>query len=153
MSFMHKVFNAKQHKIYLPEYPEKYAGKQPIIARSNWEYKFCRWLDLNPNILRWASEPIKINYYDPVTKKKRGYYPDFLFVARNKEDLISKHLIEIKPHKQAVKPRNSKKKLRSQLIEEQMLYMRNQAKWIAANAWCQQHDISFNILTEQELFK
>jgi hypothetical protein len=63
-----------------------------------------------------------------VTRKKKKYYPDFIFVAKKITGEVEAHLIEIKPHKQAVKPRNSKKKTQQQLLEERMLYMRNQAK-------------------------
>ena len=42
---------------YHPERPEKYVGDaKNIICRSSWERKFCRWCDLNENIIKWGSE-------------------------------------------------------------------------------------------------
>ena len=42
---------------YKPEYPRKYKGDASnIICRSSWERKFCRWCDLNENIVSWGSE-------------------------------------------------------------------------------------------------
>ena len=152
MGLMQHIYNSKRHQIYVPQNPEKYTGEQPIISRSNWEFKFCRWLDLNSNVLKWASEPVKISYYDPTTRKKRNYFPDFFFLAKKVTGELEAHLIEIKPKKQAVKPRNSKKKTGQQLLEEQMLYAKNQAKWLAAQKWCSERGIIFNILTEKELF-
>ena len=37
---------------YHPSFPNKYKGNaNNIICRSNWERKFCKWCDSNPNIL------------------------------------------------------------------------------------------------------
>ena len=42
---------------YKPSYPRKYKGNPDnIICRSSWERKFCKWCDLNENIMEWGSE-------------------------------------------------------------------------------------------------
>ena len=54
---------------YRPKYPQKYQGNHNnIICRSSWERKFCRYCDLNNNIIAWASEEISIPYMSPVDK-------------------------------------------------------------------------------------
>ena len=153
MSLMQKIYNPKKHKLYIPQNPDKYSGGMPIITRSSWEFKFCRWLDININVIKWASEPVQIQYFDPTTRKKRRYFPDFFFLAKKNTGSIEAHLIEIKPKKQAIAPRNSKKKTQKQLLEEHMLYAKNQAKWNAADSWCKSRNITFSILTEFELFR
>src|SRR5574344_1076276 len=49
---------------YVPQNPEKVIGGN-IIYRSSWEEKFCRWCDLNKNVLRWGVEVIQIPYKNP----------------------------------------------------------------------------------------
>ena len=40
---------------YKPENPLKYLGNpNNIICRSLWERKFCKYLDKNDNIIKWA---------------------------------------------------------------------------------------------------
>ena len=42
---------------YKPSFPRKYKGNpNNIICRSSWERKFCRYCDLNENILEWGSD-------------------------------------------------------------------------------------------------
>lgn len=153
MGHMQHVFDPRKHKIFVPNNIEKYHGPRPIITRSSWELKFCKWLDSNPNVTKWASEPIKIAYLDPISKKTKSYYPDFLMEVRTQDGSKKIHLIEIKPKKQAKKPRRSSNKIQKQIIEENALYLKNQAKWCAAQLWCEKNGIEFNILTEDQLFR
>lgn len=152
MSFIKHVFNPKKHTLYKPAFPEKYVGSGPIICRSSWENEFCRWLDYSANVLKWASEPVEIPYFDPVDRKQRRYNPDFLALM-NSNNNPQWFLVEIKPKKQAKPPRNSKKKTQSQLLQEKFLYMRNQAKWMAAEGWCAKNGVKFVVITEDELHK
>ena len=46
-----------------PVYPEKYAGKPPIIYRSSWELKFMKMCDNREDIVKWSSEPVEIKYW------------------------------------------------------------------------------------------
>ena len=55
---------------YKPSFPKKYKGNpNNIICRSSWERKFCRYCDLNENILQWGSEEFFIPYVSPVDRK------------------------------------------------------------------------------------
>ena len=65
---------------YIPSYPQKYeTNTKQIIYRSSWEYKLCKWLDLTPEVIEWASEPGAIKYFYTLDKKIHTYYPDFYF--------------------------------------------------------------------------
>jgi len=75
-------------KQYVPKNPTKYIGKYPISIKSTWEKKFCRWLDANPSVIKWSSENIYIQYYDPIQKKNRRYYPDFYMEVLGIEDKL-----------------------------------------------------------------
>ena len=60
---------------------EKYVGDPSlVIYRSSWEFSFCKWCDYSPSITRWASEPVKVPFYDKVTKanecRKLGLNPN-----------------------------------------------------------------------------
>jgi hypothetical protein len=136
---------------YLPEYPKKYQGDpNNIICRSSWERKFCRWCDLNENIIEWGSEEIRIKYYDPVKKKVRNYFPDFIIKVKDQSGKIKKYIIEIKPKKQTVPPKPKARTTKSH-INEIYTYATNQAKWKAAEEFCKDHMIEFKIITEEEL--
>ena len=136
---------------YQPKYPEKYTGNNKnIVCRSNWERKFCKYLDENENIIRWSSEEIQIPYISTIDKQLHQYYPDFVFEAK-KDDKIYTFMVEIKPKKQTVKP--VPKKNKRAYLNECITYETNQCKWNAATAYCNKNGWIFKILTEDNLFK
>jgi len=135
---------------YVPSYPEKYLGdSNNIICRSSWERKFCRWCDLNENIISWGSEEIHIKYYDPVKKRVRNYFPDFIIKVKERDGKIKKYIIEVKPKKQTVPPKPRSRTTKS-YINEVYTYATNQAKWKAAEEFCKDRMIEFKIITEDE---
>lgn len=142
--------NVQQGK-WFPSHPEKYVGDvNSITSRSSWERKFFVWLDLNPDVIRWNSEEIVIPYFDPVQNKMRRYFVDFWAEIRDKNGVIRKFLIEIKPDKFTKPPETPKKKTK-RYVEEVMQYATNCAKWEAANKVCKENDVQFLILTENHL--
>lgn len=154
MSYMNSQFDHKRHLIYEPKNPQKYVSKDPrIICRSSYELKFCQWLDHNINVLEWASENIEIPYFDPTSQKKRRYFPDFYAKMIDKTGKVKKFIIEIKPSKETKPPRNSKKKSQKSLLYEHKVWTVNQAKWKAADNYCQKWGFEFKIVTEKQLFK
>ena len=125
--------------IYKPSHPEKYLGNSNnIICRSSWERQFCRYCDVNPNIVKWASEEFSIPYISPVDGRRHRYYPDFLIEVKEKSGKLKKYVIEIKPKKG--------------FISEAKTYAVNQAKWKAAVDFCKDNLIEFKIITEDELY-
>jgi hypothetical protein len=138
--------------LYKPEYPNKYKGNpNNIICRSSWERKFCRWCDLNENILEWGSEEFFIPYFDPTTNRIRRYFPDFIIKVREQTGEIKKYVIEVKPKRQTIPPVQTSKKRTRTYITEVKTYAMNQAKWEAAKEWCKDRMIEFRIITENEL--
>ena len=110
-----------------------------------------KFLDTNPNILRWSSEEIKIPYIKPTDGKSHFYYPDYWVEYKNREGRIVRELVEVKPSAQA-KPPTTRGKKRSTIIHEQTAYAVNMAKWAAALKWCQDRGMTFRVITEKGLF-
>jgi len=126
--------------------PEKYVGNHQPTYRSSWEWSFMRFCDTNPNIIKWASEAIKIPYKDPFTGRQTIYVPDFFIQYTDRNNKINTELIEVKPINQTLKEHVGKSK------NNQIQFAKNQYKWRAANEWCAKQGIRFRILTENDLF-
>ena len=139
---------AKSYRgLYRPTNPKKYVGNtKQIVYRSLLERRFMRYCDLNEDILYWASEELPVRYYSPLDKKYHRYFPDFVVKTVNND----KYMIEIKPSRQAVKPKPPKKKTKS-YMRESFEYIKNQAKWQAAKLYCEDKGMHFKIITEKDL--
>ena len=130
---------------------KKYRGElNDIVYRSSWELKFMKWCDMNPSVLEWGSETVIIPYRSPVDSKLHRYFVDFYIKVKNKNGEVSKYLVEIKPEKFTKPPPVPAKKTRK-FIEEVFQYGTNQAKWQAANEFCQDRGMKFLVLTENDL--
>jgi hypothetical protein len=135
---------------FKPTNPQKYVGDATnIIYRSSWELKAMKYFDMNKNVLNWSSEELFIPYHSPVDNKQHRYFPDFLIQVKKKDDLIETYLIEVKPSVQTQKPTQKRKTAR--FLRESITYTVNQAKWRAADIFCQKNGWKFIILTEYEL--
>jgi hypothetical protein len=128
------------------KHPEKYVGTKVPTYRSSWELSFMNFCDNNPSIMKWASEAINIPYRDPLTGKQTIYVPDFFIQYIDKKNQVSVELVEIKPASQTILERVGKSKY------NQAQFIKNQAKWTAANHWCKQQGIKFRILNENDIF-
>lgn len=98
---------------YTPVNMNKYKGTYPIIYRSSWELKFCKWCDVSERVVFWASEPFAIKYFSLLDKKEHKYYPDFLIkmkVANEGQEILQDFIVEVKPKSQLVKPVEPKRK-------------------------------------------
>ena len=139
---------AKSYRgLYRPTNPKKYVGNtKQIVYRSLLERRFMRYCDLNEDILYWASEELPVRYYNPLDKKYHRYFPDFVVKTVNND----KYMIEIKPSRQAVKPKPPKKKTKS-YMRESFEYIKNKAKWSAAKSYCDDNGMKFKLITEKDL--
>lgn len=126
--------------------PGKYVGLKVPTYRSSWEWSFMRFCDTNESVQKWASEAIQIPYRDPLTGKATVYVPDFFIQYVDKKNRILVELIEIKPASQTLIERVGKNKY------NQAQFVKNQAKWTAATAWCRQQGIKFRVVNENDLF-
>lgn len=151
MSKLHKSKSSWKKSIYTPINPQKYKGNTQIITRSSWEYRFCRFLDLNEHVIEWISEQPEIPYLNPNTGTVWKYHPDFVIRIKTASG-IKTQMIEIKPKKQTKPPVASKGKKKSTLITETQTWNMNCEKWNAARKFCEQRNWEFKILTEDDLF-
>ena len=113
---------------------------------------FWQWVDVNDNIIQWSSEGTMIKYLDPLqpmTNRTRRYFPDFWIKTKNHEEF----LIEIKPYKETIPPKVTKKKSKKTILTERKTWEINKAKFQAAKRYCQKMGMKFKILTEKELFR
>jgi hypothetical protein len=131
---------------FVPTRPAKYVGNKSPTYRSSWEWAFMRFCDNNDNILKWASEAIQIPYRDPLTNRNTVYVPDFFIQYIDKDGRMLTELIEVKPANQTLLEKVGRNK------NNQMQYVKNQAKWQAAQAWCKSQGIKFRVLNETDLF-
>ena len=125
--------------------PDKYIGKKSPTYRSAWEFVFMQFCDNNPNILKWASEAVHINYRNPLTGKNTIYVPDFLIIYQDKNGNQQGDVIEVKPKKETTM--ESAKSTR-----DQAFVILNMAKWEAARAWCKGQGLNFRVVTEDQIF-
>jgi len=140
-------YKKENRGMFNPKNPEKYAGDpKRIVYRSSWEKKFCIYCDTNSDIIYWASEELAIPYINPIDRKRHRYYPDFII----KTSKGKRYMIEIKPFAQTKKPTPKIKKSKA-FMRESLEYIKNVAKWQAADVYCNDNDLEFKIFTEKEL--
>lgn len=160
---------------YKVQFPEKYVGDPNlVIYRSSWEWAFCKWCDYSSSVTRWSSEPIKIPYYDRVSKleecKRQGLNPndprnwvvknyntDFWCEIKDGEGNLTKMFIEIKPSEKLKKPipppPNSPLKAINRFNMLAKEYLINEAKFAALTAWAEKNNMKFYVFTEKTLGK
>jgi len=131
--------------IFVPKHPEKYAGDaRRIVARSKWELIYMSALDTSNLVSKWVSEPrnLKITYLNPVNKKVKSYWPDFLIQYYSGEIEI----LEVKPSKEAMQKR-------ALTLYDKLMLAQNMAKWEAADMLAKKIGARFRVITEDQLFK
>lgn len=109
-----------------------------------------RMFDLNPNVLEWSSEEIIIPYQNPLTGRVSRYFVDFYAKMKDKTGDVKKFLVEVKPYSQTLPPCQKNKKTKT-LIHQQAEYVKNQAKWQAAESFANKKGMIFTVLTEKQL--
>jgi len=125
--------------------PEKYVGKGVPRYRSSWEFVMMNFLDNNNNVIRWASEAIRIPYKNPLTGKSTMYVPDFFVQYRTKNNKVCSEIVEIKPKKQSLIEAKASAQDRATVAV-------NYAKWAAAEAFCKKQGLVFRVITEDQIF-
>jgi hypothetical protein len=138
--------------LYKPVNPKKYRGNPTrIIYRSMWEKKFMIFCDHTSSIVEWGSEEIIIPYRSPIDGKVHRYYPDFYIKILTKSGKYEKYVIEVKPKRQTQKPNEKPKRKTAAWKREVLTYIKNRAKWDAAEDFCEDRQMKFKILTEDHL--
>jgi hypothetical protein len=145
---------------YIPQNPSKYIGDiNNIIYRSSWERKFSQYCDLNPNILKWSSEPLIIKYWSPIDKKEHNYHPDYYIKVVNSKGEIEEWILDIKPQSQykldkkpAIKGNITEKKLKS-YNEKLKIWITNRAKFEAATRFAESRGYKFGAIDESFILR
>jgi len=136
---------------FKPKNYKKYKGDPTkIYYRSLWERRFMVYCDNNSNIIEWGSEEIIIPYKSPLDKKTHRYFPDFYVKYINKDKQVVREIIEVKPKKHLSPPKQPKRKTK-RYLNEVATYIKNQAKFKAAEEYCKDRRYGFRILTEEHL--
>ena len=137
---------AKFHKgHYTVINEDKYSGSGTPVFRSSWEQTFMSFCDHNPNVMAWASEPVRVTYQHPLTGKLTTYVPDFIVVYRDSNGKKNAELIEIKPANQS-----NPKFARGRAQQAQVAI--NYAKWDAATHWAKKRGMKFRVLNEGDIY-
>lgn len=135
---------------YNPLFPEKYCGVPPIIYRSSWEYKVCKFLDESSAVLRWGSECIRVPYFSIIDNKNHEYFPDFYFEYLS-GNTVRKIIVEVKPKKDLTPPKKPRTETPKTLMNYQRAaetYIRNMEKAKACKNYCLLHDMEYKFVTE-----
>lgn len=141
--------NGKRSKFiqgyYTPKNREKYVGELPVVCRSSWEIAFCRFADSHPSVISWASEALKIPYFNPFTQKICNYIPDFFVVYVDRAGKTHREIIEIKPenHTTNESAKNN--------YDKASVFL-NAHKWQAAEAFCKNNGLVFRVLNKKDIF-
>jgi hypothetical protein len=136
---------------FKPRNPEKYKGDpNDIWFRSSWERDVMQSLDANKLVVRWMSEERCIWYRDPVTKKNRRYFPDFI-VEYDRDGAIVTEMIEVKPYRHITGPNPQPKRRTKGWMNEVKTYATNVAKWKAAEEYCEDRGWNWKLLSENEV--
>jgi hypothetical protein len=132
---------------FIPIFPEKYTGDPTnIIMRSSWETRFASWCDKNPSVLKWSSEETIIPYRCPTDNRIHRYFVDFKITVSTGKTYI----VEVKPAAQTQPPIYPGRQTQ-RYITESLTFMKNKAKWEAANEFAKDRGWEFKIITEKEL--
>ena len=132
---------------FIPIFPEKYTGDPTnIIMRSSWETRFASWCDNNTSLFKWSSEETIIPYKCPTDNRIHRYFVDFKITVTTGKT----YLVEVKPKTQTQPPIYPGKRTQ-RYLQESLAFMKNQAKWEAANEFAKDRGWEFKIITEHEL--
>lgn len=159
---------------FIPKYhPEKWLTKMNRYM-SSWELKVMDLLDRSERVVRCASEPIAIEYKNPMKNfdyciknnldwknpiywKTALYYPDLWIELMQDDGTVRKIFIEIKPYNQSVAPKmpppGSKVSAFRTYNKLAMDFLVNQQKWEAAKQFCEARGTEFCVMTEMTLKK
>jgi hypothetical protein len=137
--------------IFTPKYPEKWHSKSQIVYRSSWELLFFQYADKNVAVTKVASEEVVVPYYFELDKKMHRYFPDILMEYVDKNGSTRTIMIEIKPHAETIMPVKKKGMSEKTFIDRMVTYQKNQAKWEAAQRFCDEKNITFSVMTEYHL--
>ena len=142
----------KQFKsgVYRPHNVAKF-GEYKCIYRSSYELQFLKWADAHPKIIDVKYEKVIIPYICKTDGKMHKYYVDCKITMREANSNKT-YLIEIKPFRQTLPPKPSKRKKKSTILTENFNWLKNESKWDAAKQYCKKYDYRWCVLTEKGIY-
>lgn len=147
-----KYKTALRGKYYLSHPEKNLRGSKYILFKSKLEAMFIRYLDNNPDVLRWDYEnPMNtIPYFDPVQQRQRHYIVDFVMWVRS-GPATQEVWVEIKSSGETQPPKKGRNTIAYN--ESVRTYATNMAKWKMAAKICQAKGKLFRVITEKELIR
>ena len=107
-------------------------------------------MDKNTKVVTWGSESVVIPYKDPSRNNTtHRYFMDLVFNLK-KDGKLQTYIVEIKPEIQTKVPKRGRKSEKT-FINESTTYIRNVAKWKAAEEFAQRRGWKFLLWTESHL--
>lgn len=106
---------------------------------------------MNPKVLKWNSEDIKIPYINPFDGKIHQYYVDVIFQYVNTKNEVKTTIAEIKPSDQCEPPKRPLKRVSSSYKRKVKTFIINKSKWEAAQEFAERNQMTFLIITEKQL--
>ena len=107
-------------------------------------------LDEDSNVEWWQSEELYLRYPNPLKKGDyRRYFPDMIVKFTDGSTVM----IEIKPDSQTRPPKMkpADKKTSKRYLREVTTYLVNEAKWNAAEKYCEARGWQFKIVTDKDI--
>lgn len=139
--------------VYKVRNPDKYVGEGDPRYLSSWELHVFRFLDMNPHVIQWGAENVVIPYYSNADGKRRRYMVDLFVKYRNKDGVVVKELLEVKPHAQTLPPKNTARKKKTTYLKELYTYQVNVDKWSEAKKFAKKRKMDFRVITEKHIFR
>ena len=136
---------------------EKYIGDPgKIIFRSGYERRFATYCDINDRIVKWSSEPLKIEYFHPVDKVMKPYNVDFYVKIDKGNNVFNEYIVEVKPAKQLKKPKQPEGRMTEKKLlaynSQLKTYIVNMSKFQAAKVYAEGRGWSFVVVSESFIF-
>lgn len=139
---------------FIPKNPAKYCGNLDTIQyRSSYELHAFKIFDAHPDVIEWSSESVVIPYTSPKDNKQHRYFVDIYVKYKTKDGSYRVELIEIKPYNQTIPPEFGKRAKKTTILEAELTFAINKAKWAAATQYAKKRGWYFRIITERELWK
>lgn len=139
--------------VYEVKNKEKYIGTRDPTFRSSYELEFFKWCDRTRAVVEWGSEVVVVPYFNPIKNRKARYFVDIYMKYINKNGDVVTEIIEIKPLSQCMQPKAKKTKSKNTVIQEQIDWTTNNAKWEAATQYASVRGWRFRVITERSIFK
>lgn len=108
------------------------------------------YVDNHSEVVEWSSEEFSIPYRSPIDGRIHRYFPDFFVKKKTSQGTTESFVVEIKPFKETIAPKVQSKPTK-QYLREVYTWGINQAKWQAAEEFCEDRKWKFVKMTEYDL--